>query len=190
MKKQLQFLLVLILAVFLLPNIGYSQVTVGNGTSLQQIPVNAYYGYTYSQQIYLASEIGASGTITQLKFDFQGSSLSSSNDWTIYIGHTTKTSFSSGTDWVATTAMTQVYSGTFADPGAAGWITFDITDWAYNGTDNIVIAVDENASGYDGSSDKFNCTSGSSRAIKYNNDNTDPDQASPPSGSTMSYFPN
>ncbi len=191
MKKTLQFLFILMLAFFALSNIGYSQVQVGSGTSLQQIPVNAYYGYTYSQQIYLASEIGASGTITQLKFDFQGSSLSSSNDWTIYIGHTTKTSFSGGTDWVATTAMTQVYSSTFADPGTSGWITLDITDWAYNGTDNIVIAVDENASGYNGGSDMFNCTSlGSNRTVYYRSDGTNPDPTAPPTGTLAAYVPN
>ena len=170
-----------------------AQVQVGSGTNTSQhLPIYAYYGYTYSQQIYLASEINASGTITQLKFYFNGSTLSNSNNWTIYIGTTTKTSFSSTSDWIATSSLTQVYSGTFTDPGAAGWITFDITDWAYNGTDNIVVAVDENASSYNGSSDKFYCTSVTGdRSIEYHNDNTNPDPANPPTASaTAAYIPN
>jgi len=172
---------------------GFAQIQVGTGTNTSQhLPIYAYYGYTYSQVIYLASEINASGDITELKWYFNGSSLSNSNDWTIYIGHTTKTDFSSTSDWVPVTGMTQVYSGTFTDPGGSGWITFDITDWTYNGTDNIVVAVDENASSYNGSSDMFYCTSVSgNRGIEYHNDSNNPDPASPPSASgTPAYIAN
>ncbi len=191
-RKTTRISLLLFLFAFL--NLGaFAQVQVGTGTNTSQsLPINAYFGYSYSQVIYLASEINASGDITELQWYFNGSSLSSSNDWTIYIGHTTKTSFSSTTDWVAVGSMTQVFSATFTDPGAAGWITFDITDWTYNGTDNIVVAVDENASGYDGSSDDFYCTSVTgNRGIYYYSDGTNPDPASPPTASgTASYIAN
>ncbi|HNV50723.1 MAG TPA: hypothetical protein PKH57_07250, partial [Bacteroidales bacterium] len=41
-----------------------SQVMIGNGTVVgQRLPINAFFGYSYSQVIYLASEIGASGDI-------------------------------------------------------------------------------------------------------------------------------
>ncbi len=190
MKRKL---LLMLMATFLIPWIGNAQVQIGTGTTTGQgLPIEPFYGFSYSQVIYLASEVNASGTITQLEWYFDGTSLSNSNDWTIYIGHTSKTSFSSTSDWIPVSSMTQVYSGTFPDPGAAGWITFDITDWAYNGTDNIVVAVDENASGYDGSSDDFFCTSvAENRGIMYRNDNTNPDPASPPTASYLrSYIAN
>ena len=187
-----RILLLMLLAVFLIPWIGNAQIQVGSGTTTdERLPIEPYYGYSYSQVIYLASEINASGTITELKWYFNGSSLSNSNDWTIYIGHTTKTEFSSTSDWVAVGDMTQVYSGTFTDPGAAGWITFDITDWAYNGTDNIVVAVDENASGYNSGSNDFYCTSVTdNRGLEYHNDATNPDPASPPTGNLKAYIAN
>jgi hypothetical protein len=187
-----RILLLILLAVFLIPWIGNAQIQVGSGTTTdERLPIEPYYGYSYSQVIYLASEINASGTITELQWYFNGSSLNNSNDWTIYIGHTTKTEFSSTSDWVAVGDMTQVYSGTFTDPGAAGWITFDITDWAYNGTDNIVVAVDENASGYNSSSNDFYCTSVTdNRGLEYHNDATNPDPASPPTGNLKTYIAN
>ena len=41
-----------------------SQVMIGNGTvTAQRLPINAYYGFSYSQVIYLASEIETSGVI-------------------------------------------------------------------------------------------------------------------------------
>ena len=124
-----------------------AQIAIGTGTAVDQaLPIEPYYGYTYSEVIYLASDINASGDITTLDWYFEGATLSSSNNWTIYMGHTTKSAFASTTDWITSTGMTQVYSGTFTDPAGPGWLQFDITDFTYNGTDNLVIAVLESAS--------------------------------------------
>lgn len=163
----------------------YAQVQIGDGTVTgKALPIEPFYGYTYSQEIYLASEINASGDITTLSWYFAGSTLSNSNDWTIYIGHTSKSEFDSISDWIDVSTLTQVYSGEFADPGAPGWIEFDITDFTYNGVDNLVIAVDENKSSYNGSSDDFYCTTvASNRGLVYRNDNTNPDPATPPAAS-------
>ncbi len=178
----------ILLFTFIFLNLGaLAQVQVGYGSATNQsLPIEPYYGYSYSQVIYLASEINASGDITELQWYFDGSSLGNSNDWTIYIGHTSKTEFTSTGDWIPVGSMTLVYSGTFTDPGTSGWITFDITDWTYNGTDNIVVAVDENAPGYDGSDDEFYCTSVTdNRGIEYHNDNNNPNPASPPTATNL-----
>jgi len=169
-----------------------AQISIGSGTTTGQgLPVEPFYGYSYSQVIYLASEINASGDITTLTWDFAGSSIDSSNDWTIYIGHTTKSEFASDTDWEDVANLTQVFSGTVG-LDANNKVVVDITDFAYNGTDNLVIAVDENASGYDGSSDDFNCSSVSgNRGIMYRNDTTNPDPTAPPTASYLrSYIAN
>ena len=167
-----------------------ADIQVGTGAETGKgLPIEPNYGYSYSQVIYLASEIGASGTITELKWHFDGTSLSNSNDWTIYIGTTTKSSFSSVSDWIDVSTLTQVYSGTFPDPGASGWVTFDITDWYYNGTDNIVVAVDENASGNDGLNDDFLATVVSdNRALVYMNNSTNPDPSSPPDATHLESY--
>ena len=191
-KLHLSFLGKLLLFLICLASSNlYSQIQIGTGSSDEKLPIEPFYGYSYSQVIYLASEINASGTITQLKWYFDGSSLSNSNNWTIYIGHTTKTSFSSTSDWIAVSGLTQIYSATFTNPGAYGWLTIDITDWAYNGTDNLVVAVDENKSSYNGSSDEFNCTSVSGyRGLEFHSDGTNPNPSSPPSGTRKAYIAN
>jgi len=183
------------LIFFLLLGISFganAQVQVGFGTVINQsLPIEPYYGYTYSQVIYLASEVYTSGTITELQWYFNGSSLSQSNDWTIYIGHTSKTEFSSATDWIPVSSMTEVYSGTFTDPGAPGWIIFDIDDWTYNGTDNIVVAVDENKPGYNTTSDDFYCTAVTdNRGLVRYEISTNPDPYNPLPGTRETYIAN
>ena len=85
--------------------------------------------------------------------------------------------------------MTKSYDNTFTDPGtSAGWITFDIQDYSYNGTDNLVIAVDENMSGAASSNAiwKASTPGGTRRINAYGSSNIDP--SSPSGGNTSSYM--
>ena len=147
--------LLTLLMVFL-SSWGWGQtVTVGSGTSQgNKLPVVPYYGFSYSQQIVLKTDVNTSGLITKLRFYSTGTALTNSNNWTIYLGHTSKTAFSSNTDWIASSAMTQVFSGIVPTPSTtAGWYEIDINDvFVYNNIDNLVVAVDENATGDAGSS--------------------------------------
>ena len=46
-----------------------AQVVVGEGTTVnEEMPIEPFYKFSYSQVIYLATEINASGTITGLKY--------------------------------------------------------------------------------------------------------------------------
>ncbi len=188
MKKLLLFLF---FAFFALSWQVDAQVTIGTETATDQgLPIEPYFGYSYSQVIYLQSEIGASGDITTLTWDFAGNSISSSNDWTVYIGHTTKTEFASVSDWVDVSTLTQVFSGTVT-VDANDKVVVDITDFTYNNTDNLIIAVDENASGYNGSGDDFYCSSVSSfRGLEFHSDSNNPDPTSPPDGNLKGYIAN
>ncbi|MBN2662206.1 MAG: choice-of-anchor J domain-containing protein [Bacteroidales bacterium] len=132
-----------------------SVLQIGFDALLQKYPIYPYYNYSFSQSIFLQSELGVSDTITKISFFFAGSSLSNSNNWDIYIGHSAKYEFENSTDWIDVNTLTQVYTGTFESPTGPGWIEFDIDDFVYNGVDNLVIAVDENAENYNTTSDKF-----------------------------------
>ena len=182
----------MLIIIVLVSNMGFSQVQIGTGTyTNKSLPIEPYYGYSYSQQIYLASEIETSGTITALKFYFAGSTLANSNDWTIYIGTSSKTSFSGSNDWVSVSSLTQVYNSTFTSPTSSGWIYFDITDWVYNGTDNVIIAVEENLANYDGGGNDFHCSyTTDTRSIEYHSDGTNPNPSSPPNGTVQNYISN
>src|SRR5690606_5383614 len=73
------------------------QVGSGGGTN-SYIPIYAYYGYTYSQTIYNASELSTAGAITngmitKIRYKVSGAPGANSNNWTVYMGNTTKTAF-------------------------------------------------------------------------------------------------
>jgi hypothetical protein len=183
MKKVTCLFVAFVLSLMMIQiNDARGQVIIGDGTVVGQwLPINAFYGYSYSQVIYLASEIDASGVINSISWNFKGTSLTKSNDWTIYLGHTTKTAFDSNSDWIPIGELTQVYSGEFTSPTGPGWITIPISNFTYDGIRNLVIAVDENKYGFNGSTDDFYCTAVSgNRGIIYSSGVTNPNPVSPP----------
>jgi hypothetical protein len=175
-----------LLTLFSMIQLQAQTVTIGTGTDVgNKLPVVPYFGYSFSEQIVLQSEIGAQGTITKIRFYSTGTSLaSSSNNWTIYLGHTSKANFSSTSDWILSGQMTQVFSGNVTAPSTAGWMEIALTTpFEYNNVDNLVVAVDENATGYinNSSANYFrvtnNTTTFENRALYYQSDSTNPDPA-------------
>ncbi|MEZ5148706.1 MAG: T9SS type A sorting domain-containing protein [Bacteroidales bacterium] len=158
-------------------------VQVGSGTSTTSaLPIYSCYGYTYSQQIYTQPQINQAGEITAIRFYYSSGSYSSSDDaWTIYMGHTSKSSFASTTDWEPVASLTEVFSGAVTFPATGNWMEITLTTpFNYNNTDNLLIAVDENESGFNCSIYWGSFTSGSNTGIYYRSDGTNPDPASPP----------
>ncbi|MDH5034296.1 T9SS type A sorting domain-containing protein [Chryseobacterium cucumeris] len=177
----------LLLSLFLIASIMNAQVTLGSGTSQGgYVPVDVNYGYNYTQQIFTKSEINASaaGTITGMKFYLPNNAdISKSVDWVVYVAHTTKTSFSSTSDWIPVSGMTQVFAGTVSASGGEVIVNFT-TPFAYNNTDNLVFAIDENTADYTATTNKFYTYTGPSNSTLYNrSDTVNPDPASPPTGS-------
>lgn len=129
---------------------GTIQIGSGTGTTASgstTIPVTNYV-YSYTQHIVTAAEYGsgggAVGNITKIRFKATAlGTVSVWNNWTVYIGNTTKTEFTSNTDFIPVANLSQVFNGIIT-PVANEWfeITFT-TPFNYTG-DNIVIAVDEN----------------------------------------------
>ncbi len=163
-----------------------AQIDLGAGsTEVGVAPISTYYGYSYVQQIYTKQEINANaaGNITGLKFYMDPAmSIASSSQWVVYLGHTTKSSFTSDTDWVPLAQLTQVFSGTATNTNGVIEITFS-TPFPYNNTDNLVLAAEENSSGYDTNDyDEviYVYPGAANSLLYYKNDYTDPDPASPP----------
>ncbi|WP_297868830.1 GEVED domain-containing protein, partial [uncultured Flavobacterium sp.] len=205
---------VLLLALTLLAALGMeaqTTVSIGAGSPVGAsrstvIPINSNYGYTYSQQVYLASEYNTAGgtgltSISKLRFYYNGTGSGSAvgsstttttfDNWTIYMGNTSKSSFSSTTDWVPSSALTQVFSGTVTFPAPGNWmeITF-ATPFLWDGTSNLVVAVDENKDSYGSSVYWGALTSGvTNRGISYQSDSTNPNPASPPTGTRRNNLP-
>jgi len=179
---------------------GYAQVEIGDGTNTnQRLPMEPYYGYSYAQSIYLASDVNATGNITSIQWHFTGGGtlLPNTQDLVVYLGHTTKTSFDSTTDWVPLEDLTQVYAGGITVTTAGGWVTLTFTTpFAYNGTDNLVVAVDENHANYDSNSDNFYNTpvTGNRSIVAYsdplNIDPAAPNASTDPGFNLAAFVPN
>lgn len=188
-------LFLLFLLVFAISFSTVGQVPVGIGTNTEQkIPFHAPFGYSYSQSIYLSSEINASGTITSIQWYFAGNGdLANSQNLVIYMGNTTKTAFLSKTDWAPITTLTQVYSGGITTNQTPGWKTITLTTpFVYDGLSNLIVAADENQESWDNYDDVFyNSSVNGTRSLYVYNDNNNPNPVSPPeAGGLVSFVPN
>lgn len=76
-------LFTLLLSLFITTTNTAQTVTIGTEAKLgndykASLPINPYYGFTYSQTIYLADDIDATGNITAIQYHFNGASLANS----------------------------------------------------------------------------------------------------------------
>jgi len=139
-----------------------SQTTIqlgGTGNfNATDVPVCNLGNFSYTQQIYTASEINAeslpqdASSITAIQFEYRGAAAGGENfnNWTIFMGETSNTEFSGINDWMPVNQLEEVFSGIVPIPSSSGnWfeITLD-TPFEWDGSSNIVIAIDENALGH------------------------------------------
>lgn len=170
-------------------------VMIGDGAlSTLKLPLNSNYGYNYSQVLYLQPEIDMSGQrIEKLYYHWNGYEAGTNlKNWTIFMGHTDKTDFTSTTDWIPVENMVQVFSGEVNLPATPGWVEITLTlPFAYNNTDNLVIAVNETSPGYNNSLANFYGTSSTSyRGLRLQNDSTVYNPAAPGTGTRVLGFAN
>ena len=110
------------------------------------LPSNSYYNYSVSQQIYTAAEMGGANEISSIAFFNTGSTKT--RNFTIYLKHTSKDAFNSDSDWITVNNSNKVFSGnvTFT---SGNWTYIIFTrPFAYNGTSNLVLTVDDNTNDY------------------------------------------
>lgn len=156
------------------------------------LPLNAYYYYSYSQQIYTSDEIGDARTIDTICLQYSYSS-SVTRNLTIYMGHTDKTYFSSTSDWVPANNLTQVFSDniTFDNTGENYWVKIPFsTAFEYNGSDNLVLVIQDNSASSTGSYSTYRfCThyTGKNSSHTYTSYSTISTSSLPSGGSTLSY---
>ncbi|WP_299549272.1 T9SS type A sorting domain-containing protein [Seonamhaeicola sp.] len=183
------------LLLILVTSLSFSQVTIGtgdDGDSEFSPPINPYYGYTYGQSIYLASEINASGDITSINLQLNpGASIATCDEMVdVWIGHTTKSSFDSDEDWVDVSTLTHVFvNGTITAANDKITIPFN-APFSYNGTDNLIIAIDADEPLYGNDIDYVLSTNGPTGGLSLLilDDENNPEPGSPPGPSSDSYI--
>lgn len=156
-------------------------IEIGTGTSTHNyLPSYSYYKQALTQQIYTAEEMGTAGILNGIAFYNEGAERTRSYDF--YLKNTTKSSFSSKTDWITVAASDKVFSGNVTmTANAWTFIAFD-TPFVYDGTSNLVLVADDNTGSYD-NSPYMSCSvfnTSSSQAIYYYDDNTNFNPLSPP----------
>ena len=174
-------------------------VNIGNGTqSSYDYPFYPHYRYSYTQQIYAASEIGLAQSgqsmdLSSIAFQYTNQSPITRNV-SIYLGHTADTVFASANDWVDDSELSLVYSGNvnWNNGGSNNWveIQFD-SSFAYNGVDNLVVAVVDNTgteapSGFQVQRFSTHTVAGN-KSLSWNTDDEQVDISSPSAGSTAAY---
>jgi len=176
-------------------------IVIGTGHDDLSLPIEPWYGYSYSQSIFLQSDIHiANRYIDKISFYwYADDDATSSNNWTIYMANTDLTEFADENSWV-TEGLTQVFSGTLDLSAGERWIEITLDPPFYHNNQNLIIAVDENTAGYDYDyyyDYYFYCTSTAAkgyRSIIYYNDSTNPDPANPPTNTfyndAITGFPN
>ena len=146
-------------------------VEVGTGTTnTTYVPAYTTYKYSYSQQIYLASEMHGAQDISSISFQYAGTS-SAKRDLTIYLMHTTATAIPS---WLSIETAQKVFDGTVVwQPNTedSGWNTILLDSvFHYNGTSNLVLIVDNNSTETGGTSAKsFKTHTSTSNITRYVN---------------------
>lgn len=127
-------------------------ITIGEGNGMTDVvPYNTFYNYSFTEQIFLASEIEYAGTIKAVSFRLAYSyNTEHTSDIVVYMKNVSRSTFEDTSDYEPVTEEDIVFSGPWAIPADYdGWITIDFdTPFAYNGTDNLLIAVDENSDDY------------------------------------------
>ena len=116
-------------------------ITVGTKTNTDaRIPVHTWYNYSYTQQIYKASEINhAAGDILKIAFHDYITSLN--RNVRVYMKNTTKSSFENLNDWVAISDSDLVYDGTMSTASTLVEIVLD-RPFEYEGG-NILLCLQD-----------------------------------------------
>ena len=107
-------------------------------------PVTHWYGYQRHAQLYLQSEIGGYGTITQIEYYKTDTSPARTKPTKIYMRTTSLSSLSGQTSaWNSTTytgGLTPLLNTSTTQDNTSGWKAFPLSSFTYN-TNNLLVMV-------------------------------------------------
>ena len=135
------------------------EVTIGGDISSNYyaIPIEPYYKYTFSQQIYTQSEIGTgAGIISKIAFKQKNTASPSGRKIKVYMQNVSKSSFEGYYDWVAVTDNSdKVFEGDITLPGDGQDFEIILSNsFEYTG-ENLLISVCDYTGSYTSSSVTF-----------------------------------
>ena len=163
------------------------EITIGEGSSTSsELPLNMYYNYSLTEQLYTAQEIGVGACyINSVAFKLVSGTASKTYALDVYMLNTDKTSITNQ-DYVNVTAGDLVFSGG-VNFTTGDWTTIQFTTpFTYTGG-NVLLVVDNNTGSYDGSSRNFAVFSATQQALYQRSDQTNFDPTNISNISSASY---
>ena len=176
-------------ALFCIPWAANAQetVTIGEGTSAgYYTPINTYYTYSITEQLYTAEEIGMAGAINSISF-YWNYTAEKNYDITIYMANVDAADLSTG---ISLADADVVFDGNIVVPSTAGWVTITLNSpFAYDGSSNLLIGINKT-----GGSDWFNgntwCYTTATSMARYSQNDNNPYDVSTIPASTTTNRPN
>jgi len=181
-----------------------NMVVISGGTShmVNSIPLYQYFRYNYSQSIYLPSEINrrTGDTITRVQYHYNAFQ-NYPQEVTMYMGMTELEQFHRYGEnlFVPINELTLVYDGVFyigtqVDPVTGGsWVDVELnTEFEYDATKNLVIALLDNQPGILGSTNSgfYHKPTDELRSMRISNDDYQYDLTILSTGYAMASVPN
>ena len=154
-------------------------VTVGDGTSATSYgALHSFYTNSYTQTIYSSSAINhSSGYISKIAF-YSGAAYTWECNATIYMANVSKETFTSSSDWVASSNFTEVgtiekigtANSNCASGGSTGWFEITLNEpYYYETGKSLVVAISATSTRYC-TSETFQYTSVSNTCLTRGND--------------------
>ncbi len=192
MRRITRFLSLLLVMLFTSTTTFADFVGVEGGTSgTSYVPVYGFYDYSWSRTVYLQSDLGDAITIEKIAYQLYTSpSGYVMPNQSIWMKHSTDATITSTayTDPGAN-GFTKVFDGTIDFTGTMGdWfeIEFNVADFDYNGTDNLIVIWENRDGAYASGYPRWYYNSVASRAVYRYADGSFPTTA----GTISSYLPN
>ena len=138
-------------------------MNIGSGTTTSSyMPSYSFYNYSYTQQVYLASELNGPNTFHSISFNCTSLSSNPTRTYQIFLMHTDQTGPTSA--WLPADSAKLVYTGQFT--WQTGWNTiyFDSL-FSYDGVRNLAVLVLDNTGSYVGTNTFY--THSSSNVSRY-----------------------
>lgn len=148
------------------------EITIGEGSSTStDLPLNMYYNYSLTEQLYTAEEIGVGACyINSVAFKLVSGTANKTYALDVYMMNTDKTAITNE-DYVNVAAGDLVFSGN-VNFTTGDWTTIQFTTpFTYTGG-NVLLVVDNNTGDYDGYSRNFAVFSATQQAIYQRSDQT------------------
>ena len=132
-----------------------SKLTIGDAatSSSYNCPYGSGDKNSTSQIIYEASELSGATVVKGIAFKVADAYELATTSVDIYLGHKEASTFSAYSDYLTEENLTHVYSGNPTLGKKTGWemLRFNLDEFVYNGTDNLVVVVCRKSDSYNSS---------------------------------------